>query len=275
MSLLGLVKKIESVDNKHRRRVIIEEIAQLGVTPIIDSYEFKGLSGENIMTTFPGSSSKTILLASHSDTFYGSPGANDGASGCAVLIDLLRRFKDVPTKHSLKWIIFDQEEELHGGGRIGSQAYVNRYRTEDIVLVLEPKLVGRGDTLVAWTVSPDQTKVSALMHAAKSINVQLELSDGNLLPGDYQTFREKNIIDSFALAALPSQEMGLLRQYMTKPAWSYLKYKAGLTDFPSLFTHYHNGHDQSKYLSKKSLEMTSDFLFEAIQYLERTLPANK
>ena len=63
-----------------------------------------------------------ILIAAHYDGVPGSPGADDNASGVAVLLELARIFATEPTKYPIRLVAFDMEE----AGLLGSQEYVNQ-----------------------------------------------------------------------------------------------------------------------------------------------------
>ncbi len=56
-----------------------------------------------------------ILIGAHYDTVLGSPGADDNATGVAVLLELARIFATQPIKYPLRLVAFDMEEYgLHG-----------------------------------------------------------------------------------------------------------------------------------------------------------------
>jgi len=271
MPLMPLLKKIESQDDKHRRRAIIDEITRYGLTPIIDGYSFKGFKGDNIMVTLPGKIRKKIILAAHSDAFPGSFGANDDASGCTILLDVLRRLKGKPLKYAVKFIFFDQEEVLYAGGAIGSQAYVRKFEIDNVIAVLNPELVGMGDSIATWTVDKKTRNglaLAAMRQACNSLGIHLEeVGHFPEIDSDYQTFREEGHNNALAFAVFPYQDLDLLRQYVKHPVWSYRKYKLGLLGFPRLFKHYHNEMDRSEFLSEKALQMSAEMLYRAVEFL--------
>lgn len=271
MSLMPLLKKIESQDNKHRRRAIIDEITRYGLTPIIDGYSFKGFKGDNIMITLPGKIRKKIILAAHSDAFPGSFGANDDASGCVILLDVLRRLKGKSLKYAVKFIFFDQEEDVYAGGGIGSQAYVRKFEIDNVIAVFNPELVGMGDSIATWSVdnkTRDGSALAAMRHSCNSMGIHLEeIGRFKELECDYMTFREEGNNNSLAFAAFPYQDIKLLREYIKHPVWSYGKYKLGLLRFPKLFKHYHNEMDRSEFLSENALQMSAEMLYRAVEFL--------
>ena len=89
------------------------------------SHEFHSLgqTHTNLVLELPARSQNTqrspIVIGAHYDAVPGSPGADDNASGVAVLLELARLFQAEPLRYPLQLIAFDLEEH----GLIGSQAY--------------------------------------------------------------------------------------------------------------------------------------------------------
>ena len=67
-----------------------------------------------------------ILIAAHYDGVPGTPGADDNATGVAVLLELARIFATQPTKYPLRLVAFDMEE----AGLLGSRDYVAKLQRE-------------------------------------------------------------------------------------------------------------------------------------------------
>ena len=66
-----------------------------------------------------------LIVAAHFDTVEGSPGADDNASGLAVLLEVARRVRAVPLARPVQFIAFSLEEE----NLLGSLAYAAHMRT--------------------------------------------------------------------------------------------------------------------------------------------------
>ncbi|BAY85619.1 peptidases M20 and M28 [Calothrix parasitica NIES-267] len=81
-----------------------------------------------------------ILIAAHYDGVPGSPGADDNASGVAVLLELARIFAKQPAKYPIRLVAFDMEE----AGLLGSQEYVNQLLREKqkLRLMLSLEMLG-------------------------------------------------------------------------------------------------------------------------------------
>lgn len=84
----------------------------------------KNYEGINIYTEIPSTtkSDEYILIGAHFDSVKNCPGANDNATGCALVYGVAKQINDlkVRTKNVLV-VYFDQEER----GVVGSQAFTN------------------------------------------------------------------------------------------------------------------------------------------------------
>jgi hypothetical protein len=93
----------------------------------------------NLIATRPGTSASTLVLAAHYDT---KPipgvrfvGANDGASGVAVLLELARVLSSESAPLGVKLVFFDGEEAFgprigDGDGLFGSRALAERMQRD-------------------------------------------------------------------------------------------------------------------------------------------------
>lgn len=76
--------------------------------------------GINVVATKAGTSGNVLLFGGHYDGVTNSVGANDNASGVAVLLELARVLAQAGRPETLRFVGFDGEEE----GLLGSTAYV-------------------------------------------------------------------------------------------------------------------------------------------------------
>lgn len=103
-------------------------------------YDGRGIDGKNIIASFNPSAKKRILLAAHYDSRpfadhdpdeknWNTPidGANDGASGVGVLMEIARILKDNPLNHGIDIILFDLED-------YGAPHYLNLMTNDDWAL---------------------------------------------------------------------------------------------------------------------------------------------
>ena len=119
----------------------------------IHTFEVAGKVYENLILNLP-SDFKTgkdnlspnlspILIAAHYDAVPGSPGADDNATGVAVLLELARIFATQPTRYPLRLVAFDMEES----GLLGSADYVAKLVKEKqkLRLMMSLEMIGYCD----------------------------------------------------------------------------------------------------------------------------------
>ncbi len=71
-------------------------------------FHFQGKNYENLILDLPNNSQKPpILIGAHYDTVPGSPGADDNATGLAVLLELARFFGENQANYPIRLIAFE------------------------------------------------------------------------------------------------------------------------------------------------------------------------
>ncbi len=85
-----------------------------------------------------------ILIGAHYDAVPGTPGADDNATGVAVLLELARKFADEPAKYPLRLVAFDMEEY----GLLGSADYAAllRQQKQPLRLMISLEMLGYRDS---------------------------------------------------------------------------------------------------------------------------------
>lgn len=106
-------------------------------------FEFKGKTHQNLildLNSATGSHLPPILIGAHYDAVPGTPGADDNATGVAVLLELAAMFRANPIKYPLRLVAFDLEEY----GLIGSTAYARQLKLEKqkLRLMLSLEMLG-------------------------------------------------------------------------------------------------------------------------------------
>jgi Zn-dependent M28 family amino/carboxypeptidase len=104
------------------RAFLSDRLTELGWTPEAQDYP----GGRNVHATLPanfGGGGKLIIVGAHFDTVMPSPGANDNASGAAVVLAVARYLTEVPCRAAPVTIaFFDQEEDGLFGARAFAQS---------------------------------------------------------------------------------------------------------------------------------------------------------
>ncbi|WP_414622460.1 M20/M25/M40 family metallo-hydrolase [Calothrix sp. CCY 0018] len=124
-------------ERRRTRNYIINELKKQGWESSLEQFQ----QGVNIFAEKPGIDSEAgaILLAAHYDTVLNSPGADDNATGVAVLLEIARLFNSASTPRTLQLAFFDQEE----AGLLGSRAFVNNTaRLQNLRGVIVMDMVG-------------------------------------------------------------------------------------------------------------------------------------
>ena len=125
------------------RRLLVERLGALGE---LQEHRFEegGLRGVNLILRLPGlrPDLAPLLVGAHYDGPPQSPGADDNATGVAVLLELARRFREAPPRRPIWLVAFDQEE----AGLVGSQALARALRGQSQTLHLMVSLEMLGFT---------------------------------------------------------------------------------------------------------------------------------
>ena len=88
----------------------------------------KDLPSQNVIAEKKGSGGAAVVLGGHYDTVPGVSGANDNASGTAVLLAIAESLSEVELPFTLRIIAFGSEEL----GLLGSQFYVQSISGEEL-----------------------------------------------------------------------------------------------------------------------------------------------
>lgn len=105
------------------RSYLMTQLSGLGLTTELHTYD----SGANVIGTLPATTAtdRWIVLGAHFDSVTDSPGANDNATGVAVVLAAARGVSALPCRGAhVAFVLFDQEEV----GLIGSGVYAAAQR---------------------------------------------------------------------------------------------------------------------------------------------------
>jgi aminopeptidase YwaD len=183
------------------------------------------------VATRPGGP-KTLVIGGHIDSVAAGPGANDNASGTAVVLELARVMAARPTPYTLTFIGFDAEEI----GLVGSNYYVSQLSEEQrrsIVGMINLDMVGVGDTSrVGGT--------DALVTLAQAEASRSGLALGVLGEGGGSDHA------SFIRAGIP-----------------------GLFIYRSNDPNYHSPNDKAQYVDPANLQIAGQLALDVVSALER------
>jgi len=202
-SLPQLIDSIQN--NKTPASVVLPVSAEFEVHVVLEKRSTNNVIG--YIPAIDPNSEESIVIGSHydhlgKDLITGDiyRGANDNASGTAVMMELARAIQSLPiaVNVNIVFIAFSGEEE----GLIGSQYYVKQplFPLKKIKAMINLDMVGTGDgILLAGTSSsryPELTE--AVEESAKMLDIAISVDDSLLYPGsDHYPFHMNKIPSLF------------------------------------------------------------------------------
>jgi Zn-dependent M28 family amino/carboxypeptidase len=143
----------------------------------------KSISSANVVAVKKGNSAQEIIVGAHYDTTAAGPGADDNASGVAVMLEVAKLVQNISTPYTLRFIAFGAAES----GLLGSYAYLNQMSQdefENTIAMIDLDSLVAGD--IAYVYS-DEGQQSIVRDWA------LEWALGNGF--DLQTIKDVNLTD--------------------------------------------------------------------------------
>jgi Zn-dependent M28 family amino/carboxypeptidase len=128
---------------------IRQQLAQWGSVEI-HTFQVGSKTCKNLILNLPSQSVQNkanlppILIGAHYDAVPGTPGADDNATGVAVLLELSKKFAAEPARYPLRLVAFDMEEY----GLLGSMEYAAllRQQQQPLRLMMSLEMLGYRDT---------------------------------------------------------------------------------------------------------------------------------
>lgn len=126
---------------------IEDSFQQLGYSVVSQSYRSHGKTVRNIEATLLGHAQKDqiILIGAHYDSVFGSPGADDNASGVAAMLEIARLLKEQKFARTIRFVAFTNEEPpFFLTKHMGSYQYVKRIKEnkDNMVAMLSLESIG-------------------------------------------------------------------------------------------------------------------------------------
>lgn len=112
---------------KRAARYFRRKLQDKGYVTNVQRFEVDGGSSRNVVAWWPGARRYPVVLGAHMDTVAGAPGANDNASGVAILIDIARALAGRRHVRNVRLVAFGSEEYGSNGiHHVGSHVFVKR-----------------------------------------------------------------------------------------------------------------------------------------------------
>ena len=249
------------------REYIRESLKQWGEVKIHE-FDFKGKTHQNLildLDAVDGANLPPVLIGAHYDAVPGTLGADDNATGVAVLLELAEVFASNPLKYPVRLVAFDLEEY----GLLGSTAYARHLKDnrQKLRLMLSLEMLGYCDNTKGSQTYPDLIKP---FYSDRANFIALV---GNLsaVPDLFNLSRQMKRTGT-PVEVLPDPSAGKLVPITGfsdhRPFWSQ-KYRAIMvTDTAMLRNpHYHKASDTIESLDLDFLTQTCQSLIAALRTL--------
>ena len=168
------------------------------------------VSSANVVAVKGGKSAQEIIVGAHYDSVEVGKGADDNASGVAVMLEVANQIKNESTPFTIRFIAFGAEET----GLLGSYAYVNKMSQTDfentIAMINLDSLIA-GDITYVYSAEPQ----------AALRDWTLEWAFGNSL--DLQTIHDADLTTGSGSGVsdfFPFQQAGIPFIYFEATNWN-------------------------------------------------------
>lgn len=159
-------------------RYVADRFRSYGYSVNVQKYAVDGRTSRNVVAWWPGARRYPVVIGGHMDTVAGSPGANDNASGVAVVLEIARLVAATPKADLVRFVAFGSEEYgADGRHHVGSQVFVNRLRAEGrrrLAGMISVDMVADGQPLIVATAGIGPPKIAdsfAAIARARDIGV--------------------------------------------------------------------------------------------------------
>lgn len=213
-----------------------------------------------------------MLFSAHYDAAKGSPGANDNASGVAILLGLCREIKHIETP--IRVVFFDREEAWFRTliirlGLLGSVYYVWKSDRRKILAVCNLEFCGQGDFLAMWPIRNGETDLAIIKEVTRAANrLYLPFKLVNMpwlfLNSDHLPFQLKGVSNALTLSLLPTSQISTLSRLLA--SLSIPRLLLGQRPFlPKPLSFIHTAEDTSSQISEEALRLMLSLLLELVQ----------
>ena len=178
---------------------VADKLRAYGYRVRVQKYKVDGGTSHNVVARWPGGYSHPMVVGGHVDTVRSSPGANDNASGIAVLLENARLFAGTRQARWLRFVGFGSEEYGSNGlHHVGSSVYVKRLNARQIRRLpgmVSVDMVADGWPLITGTAGIGPPRVARTLY---------RILDKTKIAVDYQTTCDCSDNGPFERAGIPA-----------------------------------------------------------------------
>jgi aminopeptidase YwaD len=176
----GIGPRVRAKNNEWRAaRYIRQKFESYGYQTKVQKFSVDGGTSRNVIAWWPDSMKLGLVVGAHMDTVRRSPGANDNASGVAVMLEMARASAGRSPSRFVRFVAFGAEEYgTNGQHHNGSQVYVNRLGPEGrqrLGGMVSIDMVAKGRPLIAATtgMAPRVTARTVYNQMRKKVGMSL------------------------------------------------------------------------------------------------------
>ena len=185
----GIGRRVDDTESATRAvDYIRNQFSTMGYSPEVQPFTYQNDDGTtahsaNVIAVKKGLSDKQVIVGAHYDSVDVGRGADDNASGVAILLEAAQRVRTVDTPYTIIFITFGAEEV----DILGSQYYVSQMRKDEIAntvyMVNLDSLISGNKTYAYGTVGKKGKVRDWALKDAKSLGLDL-LDEPNFNPDD-------------------------------------------------------------------------------------------
>lgn len=248
--------------------LVEEQLRAAGHSPKRQVYSADGQDCSNIEVTIAGRDEAALVVGAHYDSARGSPGANDNATGVAVLLELARSLRGASPEHPVTLVFFVNEEPpFFATSKMGSRVWAEEAhrRGRKVLGMLSLETMG------FYSDEPESQKYPFPMGAfypdrGHFLGFVGSVDSGDLVRASVGAFREVATLPSEG-AALPEHTPGV-DWSDHRSFWKYGWPALMVTDTaPFRYPHYHTRRDVPEQVDHDALARAA----VGIEHVVRTL----
>lgn len=235
-----------SVGEQAARAYIKEQFEKLEFKTELQDFSFTNrgnfFQSQNVIATKKGQSPQVIIVGAHYDSVTAGKGADDNASGVAVMLETAAKVADIQTPYTIKFIAFSGEEQ----SKKGSEFFKSQMTAEEIrntVAMINLDSVIAGDNMYIYGGKQDGGWVRETgLAIAQRLDLKLQTN-----PGDNPQY-PKGTTGNWSDHA-PFQAAGIPIAYLEATNWA-LGEKDGYTQTEKDGSIWHTAKDDLNFIAQ-------------------------
>ncbi len=263
--MLNNVKLISNKNINKRRYALMEILDKNNIEYTLTNRNIGENYVKNIIVNFNNNSDKKIVIGAHYDNLEGSLGANDNATGVAILIEIVKYIKENGINKNIDIVFFDREEYADRG----SEQYIKEVGKENIQAMINIDTCGFGDTIIIGT-ETNLEKMYSLNIMNQSLLNKKYIQTIKLNPGsDDRSFEEENI-PNIHIQVVPQDDLKIITKIIECELNELELPEELLNSRLKFMETIHNGkNDNLEIVNESSMLLVLDLLISIIRNIQK------